>query len=158
MLQDLEGKILVTSEEQPERYSGVSFPSEDQRTRPEPQRRSQAQATNTLRTLSTLLLPLRGAALKCMHISQHHFKLLILPMRCPACLLMPATHWMYVLVVDVDSFLFSSASRCSVSSEKMFPLHVKTRCPKAMMARLRTASLELVSWGSRHVRMEEWNE
>jgi len=65
---------------------------------------------------------------------------------------------MYVLVVEVDSFFFSSASRCSVSSEKMFPLQVKTRWPKAMMALLRTASLGLVSWGRRQFRMEEWNE
>lgn len=62
-----------------------------------------------------------------MHIARYHFKLLVLPMRCPACLLMPAMHWMYVLVVEVDSFFFSSARRCSVSSEKMFPLQVKTR-------------------------------
>lgn len=55
------------------------------------------------------------------------------PIRCPACLLMAAVHWMYVLVVDMLSFLPSSARRCSIRSMKTrFPQDM-TKWPRAMM-------------------------
>lgn len=55
------------------------------------------------------------------------------PILCPACLLMAAVHWMYVLVVDMLSFLPSSVRRCSIRSMKTrFPQDM-TKWPRAMM-------------------------
>lgn len=55
------------------------------------------------------------------------------PMRCPACRLMAAVHWMYVRVVDMLSFLPSSVSRCSIRSMKTRLPQDMTRWPRAMM-------------------------
>lgn len=62
------------------------------------------------------------------------------PILCPACLLMAAVHWMYVLVVDMLSFLPSSARRCSIRSmNTRFPQDI-TRWPRAMMVLWNTQS------------------
>lgn len=79
-----------------------------------------------------------------------------LPILWPACLLMAAIHCIYVLVVDMESFFESSVKRCSMRSTNTMLPQLITRWPRAMMVLFLTASLGLVSWGSRHVRIEGW--
>lgn len=56
----------------------------------------------------------------------------------------------------MDSFLDSSASRCSIrSTNTRFP-QLMTRWPRAMIVLFLTASLGLVSCGSRQLRIDGW--